>query len=121
MAQVLADERAAAREYVERVEGEVRERGLEVSSEVRTGAASRELVGLAQPDDLIVVATHGRGGMARWFLGSVAEEVARRLPAPVLLVRALPAADRTTAALRHSLGTSVVSVAGTGPHHGERG
>jgi nucleotide-binding universal stress UspA family protein len=38
--------------------------------------------------DLIVMGTHGRRGLARWALGSCAEEVARASPVPVLLVRA---------------------------------
>lgn len=37
--------------------------------------------------DLIVMATHGRKGMERFILGSVAERVARTAPCPVLLVR----------------------------------
>ncbi len=37
--------------------------------------------------DLIVTGTHGRRGLKRLFLGSVAEGVARRSPIPVLLVR----------------------------------
>lgn len=37
--------------------------------------------------DLIVMGTHGRRGLARLFLGSVAEDVSRRAPCPVLLVR----------------------------------
>lgn len=36
--------------------------------------------------DLIVMGTHGRRGMARWMLGSVAERVARLAHAPLLLV-----------------------------------
>ena len=39
--------------------------------------------------DLIIVGTHGRGGMARLFLGSVAERVVRTAPCPVLTVREL--------------------------------
>ncbi len=35
--------------------------------------------------DLIAIATHGRSGPARWLKGSVAEEVARRAPCPVLV------------------------------------
>jgi len=37
--------------------------------------------------DLIVMGTHGRRGIARMWLGSVAEQVARVAPCPVLLVR----------------------------------
>lgn len=38
--------------------------------------------------DLIVLGSHGRGGLARMMLGSVAESVARHAPSPVLIVRA---------------------------------
>ncbi len=38
--------------------------------------------------DLIVMATHGRSGLGRWLYGSVADEVLRRVPIPVLLVPA---------------------------------
>ena len=37
--------------------------------------------------DLVVMGTHGRRGLSRMFLGSVAEDVSRRSPCPVLLVR----------------------------------
>jgi nucleotide-binding universal stress UspA family protein len=39
--------------------------------------------------DLIIVGTHGRGGIARFFMGSVAERVVRTAPCPVLAVREL--------------------------------
>ncbi|HBY99045.1 MAG TPA: hypothetical protein DEP84_34700 [Chloroflexi bacterium] len=38
--------------------------------------------------DVIVMATHGRGGVARWVMGSVADEVLRGATVPVLLARA---------------------------------
>lgn len=38
--------------------------------------------------DVIVMATHGRGGVARWVMGSVADDVLRGATVPVLLVRA---------------------------------
>ena len=43
------------------------------------------------------MATHGRTGMKRWFIGSIAEDVLRHATVPVLLVRAMdiaPAAER---------------------------
>lgn len=42
----------------------------------------------SQKADMIVMGTHGRGGMARLFLGSVAERVVATAPCPVLTVRA---------------------------------
>lgn len=92
MATVLGDEDTAAREYLAATERALTERGVKVTSELRTGTAAREIIALARPQDLVVMASHGRGGVARWFLGSVAEEVARQAPAPVLLVRAVAAA-----------------------------
>jgi nucleotide-binding universal stress UspA family protein len=40
-----------------------------------------------QSIDLVVMTTHGRGGFARFWLGSVADELVRQLPVPVLLLR----------------------------------
>lgn len=37
--------------------------------------------------DLVVMGTHGRTGLSRLFLGSVAEHVVRAAPCPVLIVR----------------------------------
>ena len=37
--------------------------------------------------DLIVIGTHGRSGLSRFLLGSIAEDVVRAAPVPVLLVR----------------------------------
>ncbi|HEX7606066.1 MAG TPA: universal stress protein, partial [Usitatibacter sp.] len=44
--------------------------------------------------DLIVIGTHGRRGVGRLMLGSDAEEIVRRAPVPVLLVRAPEAEAR---------------------------
>jgi nucleotide-binding universal stress UspA family protein len=42
---------------------------------------------VASKADLVVMATHGRGPVSRFWLGSVADALVRRLPVPVLLVR----------------------------------
>ena len=44
-----------------------------------------------QDADLIVMGTHGRGGLAHFFMGSVAERVVRSAPCPVFTVRDLAA------------------------------
>lgn len=78
--------------------------GLPVSYEVRAGDPAEEILAAAQRPaiDLIAMSTHGRGGVGRWLLGSVAERVLAAAPVPLLLVRApapdsapLPAAYRT--------------------------
>ncbi len=56
---------------------------------IRTGDTARGIVELARDvdADLIVMPTHGRRGLPRFFLGSVAERVVREAPCPVLTVR----------------------------------
>jgi nucleotide-binding universal stress UspA family protein len=48
-----------------------------------------EIVGVAEQSkaDLIVMGTHGRTGLGRFLMGSVAEQVVRRAPCPVVTVR----------------------------------
>src|ERR1041385_5255665 len=59
------------------------------SALLKTGDARTAIVAAAQElrADLIVMGTHGRRGVSRIVLGSVAESVARTAPCPVLLVR----------------------------------
>lgn len=56
---------------------------------VRVGRAADEIVELANDleADLLVVGTHSRVGVKRFFIGSVAEAVVRHCPCPVLVVR----------------------------------
>lgn len=64
------------------------------------GQPGEEVVRIAREKgcDLIVMGTHGRTGLAHLFLGSVAEEVLRQAPCPVLTVRVpLDAAPRPVA------------------------
>ena len=96
--QLLLDEdRLATRDYLERIEQDVRDRQHTVTIECRQGSAADELLAIMQPGDVLVMATHGRGGLARWFLGSVAEAIVRRASVPVLLVRATPPAPDMSA------------------------
>jgi len=62
---------------------------------VVSGHAGRRLVEVAEEEDvdLVVLATHGRTGLSRMLLGSVAETVIRRAPCPVFTVKATPTSD----------------------------
>lgn len=66
-----------------------RERGVEVETERGRGRPDHLIVARAEENDfdMIVIGSHGREGVARVLLGSVAEKVARRSPVPVLVVR----------------------------------
>jgi universal stress protein A len=57
--------------------------------EVRVGSPAGEIVATATDikADLVCIGTHGRGGIAHFLLGSVAEKVVRQAPCPVLTIR----------------------------------
>jgi nucleotide-binding universal stress UspA family protein len=54
------------------------------------GDAASEIIDLAAKtaNSLIVMSTHGRSGIGRWLLGSVADKAIQHSRAPVLLIRA---------------------------------
>lgn len=56
---------------------------------VRKGVAEHEIVQYAKEEniDLIIMATHGRSGLAHVLMGSVAEKVIQHSPVPVLAVK----------------------------------
>jgi nucleotide-binding universal stress UspA family protein len=68
--------------------------GLEVIPEVRVGTPASEITGEAQSVDLVILGTHGRGGLDRLRHGSMAEQATHHLAVPVLLIRAKEAVER---------------------------
>jgi nucleotide-binding universal stress UspA family protein len=87
MSSMLEDELDAARTYIEAKAEDLLKQGHTVTNTVVTGPVSRSIVEQLRSGDLLVIASHGRTGISRWFLGSVAEEVIRHSPVPVLLIR----------------------------------
>lgn len=84
---------ASAKEDARKLIGDFRKRlpqQLTALEFVQIGAPLTEIVNAAKdwPADLIVIGSHGRGGIRRALLGSVAEGVMRHAPCPVLVVRA---------------------------------
>jgi nucleotide-binding universal stress UspA family protein len=51
------------------------------------GVEATEILAAAKEADLVALTTHGRGGISRWWFGSVAESVVRHCPCPLLLLR----------------------------------
>jgi nucleotide-binding universal stress UspA family protein len=64
--------------------------GIDVHTDVITGTPSNAILEYADENaiDLLVMGTHGRSGLKRYVLGSVAESVVRRSEPPVITVRA---------------------------------
>jgi nucleotide-binding universal stress UspA family protein len=79
-----------AENYVANLAKTLQEKGIRAEAKVRYGDPAEEILDHAARDhiDLIAMATHGRTGLKRVVLGSVAENVLRSAPVPMLLVRA---------------------------------
>lgn len=88
VAALLADEEQAATSYMQEVTGRLEAKDVKTTTEIRRGPVVSSLLAAVKPDDLIAITTHGRSGLKRWFLGSVAEDLVRRATVPVLVVRA---------------------------------
>jgi nucleotide-binding universal stress UspA family protein len=83
---------AAARQALEHAHGRLKARHANTDSVLAAGAAWDRILETARERDidLIVMGTHGRRGISRAFLGSVAEKVVRLSPVPVLTVTGEP-------------------------------
>ncbi|MFC4246234.1 universal stress protein [Natribaculum luteum] len=87
--QLLEALEVAAEETVETAATSAREAGVStVETAVEVGSVSKELTAYADDHDvdLVVTGTHGRCGVDRYVMGSVAERVVRTAPCPVLTV-----------------------------------
>jgi nucleotide-binding universal stress UspA family protein len=89
---VIEAEHDAARDYLNEVVARLQQHGLQVQAEQHEGAAADVIVERAQAlgASLILMTTHGRGGLGRVVFGSVADAVLRHATCPVLLVRITP-------------------------------
>lgn len=61
--------------------------GARVSVMAAYGVVPAEILRAARDCDLVAMCTHGRGGVSRWWFGSVAEQVVRHCTTPLLVVR----------------------------------
>jgi nucleotide-binding universal stress UspA family protein len=85
--------RNAASGYLDEHAQELRNRSIAASIKARDGEPVTQLLNLAQPGDLFVMTSHGRGGVSRMMLGSVSEKLVRQAQCPVLLIRSQPGED----------------------------
>ncbi|MBF6615027.1 MAG: universal stress protein [Chloroflexi bacterium] len=83
-----------AQDYLASTAGRLETEGTSVRTRLVEGEAAEQIILHAEQNAetaMIVMATHGRSGLSRWLLGSVAEKILQQSPAPLVLIR--PAAD----------------------------
>lgn len=113
-----ANLQAAAREtalaetntYLMSKRGEMRQLGYDADFKLVEGRlVAEQLVELAITigADVIVMSTHGRSGLGRWLLGSVADKVLRQADIPVLLIRVQPEQEPLTWRLDELVGETL--------------
>jgi nucleotide-binding universal stress UspA family protein len=79
--------REEGREAIEDLEEQVED--VDVETDIVDGTPGKQIANTAaeRDCDLVIMGTHGRSGVDRFLLGSVAERVVRSSPVPVLTVR----------------------------------
>jgi nucleotide-binding universal stress UspA family protein len=101
---ILNAECEEATNYLDRVRVGLVDQGLQVEVVVRAGAPTTAVLDIADETDadLIVMATHGRGGLLRLVLGSFASYVVQHAIVPVMLVRPGPDGTAPVPSFDHS-------------------
>ncbi len=89
---LMVDEKQkeGAEGYLANIAQELKKKEIKVTTMVKTGQqVALEIIDYAKESgaDLIVMCTHGRSGITRWMLGSVAQKVLSRAETPILLIR----------------------------------
>ncbi len=75
---------------LDRAAAELHRRGVDVTTQTRFGSPAMAILETVESEraSLVAMTTHGRTGLSRWLMGSVAESVVRHSPVPVLVLRA---------------------------------
>lgn len=86
--EVLTAQRDRIERYLNEVASDLTSVGLNVVKAIEDGPAADKIVDYAEASgiDLIVMSTHGRGGVRRFLVGSVTDKVIRSTHLPVLVI-----------------------------------
>jgi nucleotide-binding universal stress UspA family protein len=78
-----------ATELCAKAKAQATEHGCDVRTAIETGSPAREILGFIAEHDIehVIMGSHGRTGVSRFVLGSVAEQTMRQSPVPVTIVR----------------------------------
>jgi nucleotide-binding universal stress UspA family protein len=79
---------AAGEEYLKKAAGKLVSEGIAATWIALRGNVSEAILDYVRNNgvDMVIMSTHGRSGIARWAMGSVADRVARQATVPVMLV-----------------------------------
>lgn len=89
MRDALAAARTSIKRYMDRMVASESLAGIPLKAVIVEDEAAQGILTAVdeQQADVIVIGTHGRTGLKRWMIGSVARKVARQSPVPVLVLR----------------------------------
>jgi nucleotide-binding universal stress UspA family protein len=81
-----------ANDYLAKLEEKLKKEGIPAKSVLIRGRAAEVILDYTTKNkvDLIVMSTHGRSGVTRWVLGSIADKVLTHTSVPILLVSPSP-------------------------------
>ncbi|PGF15793.1 universal stress protein UspA [Natrinema sp. CBA1119] len=82
-------EEEVSAEFPDEIDAITSDPDVEFRTETVVGKPAREIVSFAEAHDIdhVIIGSHGRSGLSRILLGSVAEKIVRRAPMPVTVIR----------------------------------
>jgi nucleotide-binding universal stress UspA family protein len=86
--EITAAQQSRAERYLQDIAARLEEQGLQVAKTVRQGPIWESIADFVADNgiDLVVMSTHGRGGLQRLFIGSVTDRVIRSSHVPILAI-----------------------------------
>lgn len=85
---IQQEEEAVAKKYLDTKVNELKKEKIQASTIMLEGSVPDTILGIAEEThtDMIVMSTHGRTGLKRWLIGSVADRVVHQAHIPVMLI-----------------------------------
>lgn len=85
---IQQEEEAVAKKYLDTKLNELKKEKIQASIIMLEGSVPDTILGIAEEThtDMIVMSTHGRMGLKRWLIGSVADRVVHQAHIPVMLI-----------------------------------
>jgi nucleotide-binding universal stress UspA family protein len=102
VATLIDEQRRLGEERLGRISADLEQKGQHSRTLIKNGSPPQLITDTAESQhvNLIIMATHGRTGLAHMFMGSVAEKVVRTASCPVLTVRTTAKPHRKASAKR---------------------